>query len=138
MPFVINILKFSFTCFRTQNLERTSMSILSLLSWPTYTCVAGTTGMETLVPLSVVGIWKYLAAAWIRRDIERQFQYFGTVSCINLYPVKGCHATRVKSAQCGVRGLEVNGVKDRYDLITLNKSLQGADQSYSIQWEMII
>lgn len=85
--------------------------------------------METLVPLSVVGIWKYLAAAWIRRDIERQFQYFGTVSCINLYPVKGCHATRVKSAQCGVRGLEVNGVKDRYDLITLNKSLQGADQS---------
>lgn len=69
--------------------------------------------METLVPLSVVGIWKYLAAAWIRRDIERQFRYFGTVSGINLYPVKGCHATRVKSAQCGARGLEVNGVKDR-------------------------
>lgn len=92
--------------------------------------------METLVPLAVVGIWKYLAAAWIRRDIERQFQYFGTVSCINLYPVKGCHATRVKSARCGARGLEVNGVKDRYDVITSKKACKERIKVCSIQCAM--
>lgn len=92
--------------------------------------------METLVPLSVVGIWKYLAAAWIRRDIERQFQYFGTVSCINLYPVKGCHATLVKSARCGARGLEVNGVKDRYDVITSKKACKERIKVCSTQCAM--
>lgn len=71
--------------------------------------------METLVVLAVVGSFKYLAASWIRLKIKQRFRYFGTVSRINLYPVKGCHATRVNSAKCGSLGLEVNGVKDRYD-----------------------
>ncbi|XP_062620148.1 mitochondrial amidoxime-reducing component 1-like [Saccostrea cucullata] len=69
--------------------------------------------METFLALVAVGSWKYLAASWIRRKIEQRFQYFGTVSCLNLYPVKGCHATRVKKAKCGPRGLEVGGVMDR-------------------------
>ena len=69
--------------------------------------------METLTPLVAFSLWKHLASAWIRRDIERRFEYFGTVSGVNLYPVKGLGATRVQSARCGPLGLEVKGVRDR-------------------------
>ena len=70
--------------------------------------------METLAPLVAVSLWKHLTSAVIRQDIERRFEYFGTVSGVNLYPVKGLGATRVQSARCGPLGLEVKGVRDRY------------------------
>ena len=71
--------------------------------------------METLAPLVAVSLWKHLASAVIRQDIERRFEYFGTVSGVSLYPVKGFGATRVQSARCGPLGLKVKGVRDRYD-----------------------
>nr|XP_022317687.1 mitochondrial amidoxime-reducing component 1-like [Crassostrea virginica] len=73
--------------------------------------------METLAPLVAVSLWKHLTSAVIRQDIERRFEYFGTVSGVSLYPVKGFGATRVQSARCGPLGLEVKGVRDRFIMV---------------------
>lgn len=61
---------------------------------------------------------KWISAEWFRKKKEKQFERVGTLSALNLFPVKSCRGISLQSARCTVLGLQSNGVIDRHWMIT--------------------